>query len=502
MRIWWIWLLLASMAWAIPYDQVSNPRAKGVWVADMAGLLSASQKQSLNRQISQLEAANGTELAVVLVADCSGRNPRDYAHRLLNFWGVGKRGVNNGLLYLVSVQEHRMEVATGDGIRHFASDADLKQLLEQRVVPQFKAKKPDRGVIVCVEELCKRLTPCHFDQLPPLSRVVQSLPDPRKNGSLIADPHKRLPPAAAHKARQQLIDLIHQRDIQIVCVILDDLGGETLGKVEEELKIAWGIRGRDGFLLISRQPPQAYLYLGEDALLDYSLAHRNQFTREANRLVGSGHYAGLIDALHNYLTHPDPRTAPVVDAPASTLSWWDELKPYFPFLGLCTPLVAGFLLARHLRYRARKCPQCAGPMVRLDEQEDDAYLNPQEQVEERLGSVDYDIWLCPGCEITHKGRYAAWFSSYSSCPACSARTLRKSSHTISSPTEWSEGQGRTDSHCLACKFHDVSYYSIARVSPPDTSSDSSSSWSSDSGSSGGGSFGGGSSGDGGAGASW
>ena len=46
------------------------------------------------------------------------------------------------------------------------------------------------------------------------------------------------------------------------------------------------------------------------------------------------------------------------------------------------------------RYHRRRCPRCGRTMRRLDEAADDARLVPGQVVEERLGSVDYDVWAC------------------------------------------------------------------------------------------------------------
>ena len=39
-------------------------------------------------------------------------------------------------------------------------------------------------------------------------------------------------------------------------------------------------------------------------------------------------------------------------------------------------------------------------MKKLDETEDDQYLAPGQRTEEYLGSVDYDVYVCPGCDAT------------------------------------------------------------------------------------------------------
>ena len=54
--------------------------------------------------------------------------------------------------------------------------------------------------------------------------------------------------------------------------------------------------------------------------------------------------------------------------------------------------------------------------VRLDEASDDAALSAGQQVEERLGSVDYDVWACPTCDERLVLAYGRWWSSIKGCP--------------------------------------------------------------------------------------
>lgn len=157
------------------------------------------------------------------------------------------------------------------------------------------------------------------------------------------------------------------------------------------------------------------------------------------------------------------------------------------------------LFLRFLRNRKRYCPNCQAEMVRLDETQDDAYLDRGQRTEEGLESVDYDIWHCPSCQTQKQYRYRQWFSLYSKCPSCKYRTLKVKRKTLQRPTRSSTGRGLKTSHCRHCGFQKQQYYTIARIQE---SSSSSSSSSGSSGSSSGGSFGGGRSSGGGASGSW
>ena len=130
-------------------------------------------------------------------------------------------------------------------------------------------------------------------------------------------------------------------------------------------------------------------------------------------------------------------------------------------------------------------------MTRLEETDDDAHLSKGELAEERIGSVDYDVWQCPSCGHHLTLRYPKWLTQYGSCPQCHNRTRHSTTQTIESATTSHEGTARVTETCGFCTYKNEFTKTLPRLSE---SSSSSSGGSSSSGSS----FGGGSSGGGGA----
>ena len=185
------------------------------------------------------------------------------------------------------------------------------------------------------------------------------------------------------------------------------------------------------------------------------------------------------------------------DASGSAASLVDstpEEKHGFPWLWLAGLGVTGAGVAagftgwkRYQRRKPRPCPAGHGLMTRLDEAADDAALSPAQRAEERVGSVDYDVWACGSCPERLVIAYSRW-SRYRGCPRCQARTLASSTKTVTAATQFSTGLEETTLDCAHCGFHDVTRR-VTPVLPPPSSSSSSSSGSSSSGG-GGSSFGG------------
>jgi uncharacterized protein len=153
---------------ALPISDIPNPRrTNGTWVSDVANILSADTEARLNQRISQLAANNGSEIAVVTVPDTAPANTvKAYTTELFNTWGIGKRGLDNGVLFLISVKERRIEIETGRGISPYISDLQVKQIIKDLITPEFKLQNYDRGIINGVEEISGRLEKINFYPFP------------------------------------------------------------------------------------------------------------------------------------------------------------------------------------------------------------------------------------------------------------------------------------------------------------------------------------------------
>lgn len=141
--------------WALPIEQIPNPRQiKGNWVSDVANILKPETEQQLNRLINQLQSTNGNEIAVVTLPDSTPfSTPKELATKLFNTWGIGQRGKDNGLLFLVSLGDRRVEIETGYGVEAILPDAKVGRIIAQRVTPAFKQRRFDAGILAGTEAL-------------------------------------------------------------------------------------------------------------------------------------------------------------------------------------------------------------------------------------------------------------------------------------------------------------------------------------------------------------
>ena len=138
----------------------------------------------------------------------------------------------------------------------------------------------------------------------------------------------------------------------------------------------------------------------------------------------------------------------------------------FCYLGLGVPLAVYLPLKAALhRWRdsPRECPNCHHKMQKVDEEHDNNYLTPAQDLEEKLNSVDYDVWLCPECGETDIYPFVIPGSGWEECPVCHTRAMRlEKSRILRKPTTSAEGVGEREYVCRNCGNTTRQRYTIPR----------------------------------------
>jgi uncharacterized protein len=152
-------VLFPLLSHALTVQEVPNPQQEyGGWVTDMANILSPETENQLNLILSELEATTGAELAVVTVSTTApSPSPKAFATALFNHWGLGKAGINNGVLFLTSVGDRRVEIDTGYGVEALIPNAIIATLIHTEITPRFRVGDWNGGVLAGTQALVHEL---------------------------------------------------------------------------------------------------------------------------------------------------------------------------------------------------------------------------------------------------------------------------------------------------------------------------------------------------------
>lgn len=330
---------------------------------------------------------------------------------------------------------------------------------------------------------------------------LASIPNPRvENGTWVTDMAGALRADTVSRLNDSIGEFERTTGAEMAVVVIRSLDGAAIEESAAKLFAMWGIGKKDrdnGLLLLwSTGDRRVRVEVGYGlegvlpdgkvgAILDAYVIPRFK-SGEFDEGIVAGVDALLAAARNEDVPLPAAASESYEGDSDGSLPFWLPLAGSIP-VGLAS--FVGF--RRWRRYRRRDCPQCHTRMLLVPDNEDEALLQEGQVVEERIVSVDYDVWRCPSCSHHFTLRYPKWLSQYQKCPQCSNRTKSSNEHVITAATTSSSGSARVVERCAFCTFT----REYTKVLPRITQSSSSSSSSGGSSSS---SFGGGSSGGGGA----
>jgi uncharacterized protein len=146
-------LFLLIPAWAAPKFPALSGR-----VVDDANILSSATKADLTRKLAALEQKTSRQLVVVTVPSLQGYEISDYGYQLGRSWGIGQKGLNNGILFIVAPTEHKTRIEVGYGLEPIITDAFSSVVNQTQVLPKFRAGDFNGGVEAGVDALIQQLS--------------------------------------------------------------------------------------------------------------------------------------------------------------------------------------------------------------------------------------------------------------------------------------------------------------------------------------------------------
>ena len=127
-----------------------------IFVSDNANMLSQKMKEKIYQLNKQLAAStNGAQLEVVTIPELPrGEDIESYANKIFNQLGIGDRNEDNGVLYLIALDEREFRLEVGYGLEGLIPDGKADDIINNDdVVDAFKDEDYDTGVSQVVDEV-------------------------------------------------------------------------------------------------------------------------------------------------------------------------------------------------------------------------------------------------------------------------------------------------------------------------------------------------------------
>lgn len=111
-------------------------------VTDLAGMLNAGQRTTLENVLADYETRTGNQIAILLVNSTEPEAIEQYSIRVADAWKLGRKGVDDGVILLVakgnSAASGRLRIETGRGVQGVLTDAQSKRVLQDVIAPHFR----------------------------------------------------------------------------------------------------------------------------------------------------------------------------------------------------------------------------------------------------------------------------------------------------------------------------------------------------------------------------
>jgi uncharacterized protein len=96
-------------------------------------------------------------MVIAIFKSLEGESLEDYSIRLAQQWRIGQKGLDNGLIVLVFLQERKVRVEVGYGLEPTITDVVAGEIIRERIAPRFREGKYGAGLESAVAAVFERI---------------------------------------------------------------------------------------------------------------------------------------------------------------------------------------------------------------------------------------------------------------------------------------------------------------------------------------------------------
>jgi uncharacterized protein len=144
-------VVFAISAYALTFPQMTGR------VVDEAGILDQGTRAALERKLAEFEAKTTGQLVVVTLKSLQGASVEDYGYQLGRHWGIGQKEKNSGVLLIVAPNERKVRIEVGYGLEGQLTDAVSRLIIENSIIPRFRAGDFVGGINRGVDDIIQAL---------------------------------------------------------------------------------------------------------------------------------------------------------------------------------------------------------------------------------------------------------------------------------------------------------------------------------------------------------
>jgi len=144
---------LAAQAWEAGTDGLLPIPPLAARVTDLTQTLTAAETQALEAKLADWESRTSNQLAVLLVPTTQPEPIEAYSLRVAEKWKIGRKGQDNGALFLIAKNDRKMRIEVGYGLEGVLPDVIANRIIRESVAPAFREGKFAEGINAGVDRI-------------------------------------------------------------------------------------------------------------------------------------------------------------------------------------------------------------------------------------------------------------------------------------------------------------------------------------------------------------
>jgi len=114
-------LALCALTGSLSALDLKSLKPQG-YVSDFAHVLDPQTRARLEDYCGRVEQLTGAQMALVTIQSLDGQPIEDATNALYRQWGVGKKGKDEGIMFLLAIQDRRDRIEVGYGLEPILPD--------------------------------------------------------------------------------------------------------------------------------------------------------------------------------------------------------------------------------------------------------------------------------------------------------------------------------------------------------------------------------------------
>ncbi|MBN1500041.1 MAG: TPM domain-containing protein [Spirochaetes bacterium] len=153
--------IIALVVFSAAFIYADYPEYTDLYINDFNNVFSPAQAAEMRSILTGFKTEKGIEAVLVTIDFYSKYETGDetfeqFATHLFNKWGVGDAVKNNGIMFLLSVNDRKVRIELGKGYDR-SYDSEMQQIIDRYMLPNYKENMYFEGTLEGISAVSRKM---------------------------------------------------------------------------------------------------------------------------------------------------------------------------------------------------------------------------------------------------------------------------------------------------------------------------------------------------------